>query len=438
MCTNAMPACLAMASSLAYAAEQLAYPADKYSPWRIIIARVAAPFVAGGLFVWAPLVDRTKRLRPLLSWARGDPIRFQIWLFFFWWPFCNLRRVILGILLPGRPACLHVQLSASSDCAPVAELSRELPARPGAGTVRLCVISDTHGQHALLTSKIPRCDILFHCGDIMTEDRGCKGADGGRGAVARLEDVGRWLASLPCAVAVLIGGNHDSICQDIGAERVREALRRGAERAEQPRADVQYLSNDAVELQGLRIFGTPLNAANTAASLNRAFQPPFGAGADDPRLREAANLPPGRLDVLLTHGPPAGALDAGLGVPLFREIVRRERPALHLFGHQHLAYGVAYDPNVGTLFVNASCCDGLFAPLHPPIVIDAPRARLYGSKLDDASAVGSSASSAAQRMGGFQLSTAAGARICRSPWTLGMRRVSPFTLADCPPVNSVK
>lgn len=389
------------------ALELLAYPADRFSPWRDLLARAAAPLL--GVYLSAPLINR--RMKGVLAWFRGDPVRFRVWLLFWWWPFCNFRRLVLAILAPGRPACLHVRLGPGVDSIPSATLLSELPAWPaGSGMMRLCVLSDTHGQHELFTPRIPACDVLFHCGDIMTEDRGNKCADGGSGALARLEDFGSWLASLPCGVAVLIAGNHDAILEDLGPARVREALRRGADRAD-PLAKVLYLADDCAAPRGLRVFGTPLNAANSAASQNRAFQPPFGTGVDAPRV------PDGPLDVLLTHGPPAGALDGGAGVPCLAELVRRERPALHIFGHQHLAYGVAYDPALGTLFVNAACCDGLFAPLHPPVVIDAPAARLCG---------GHSAARArcpAQRSApGFQLYSAAGARIFRSPWTLGMRR----------------
>ncbi|KAJ1631717.1 hypothetical protein T492DRAFT_48267 [Pavlovales sp. CCMP2436] len=183
---------------------------------------------------------------------------------------------------------------------------------------------------------------------------------------------GHWLGSQPCEAAIVIGGNHDAIFEDLGAERVRELLCHGASRAD-PLAKVYYLCNEGADVKGLRVFGTPLNAANSKTSQNIAFQPAYGAqtGDDDPKLRAASQIPPGGLDILISHGPPAGVLDVGLGSPLLAEMAFRERPALHLFGHQHLAYGVAFDPTVGTLFVNAASCDGLMAPLHPPVVIDA-------------------------------------------------------------------
>jgi len=350
----------------ARAVELFAYPADRHTPSVVALLRLIAP--AFGIFLVAPLIDRFELLRPVKRWFGATPLRFRFWLVFVHWPFANFRRILIAVLVPGRPTCLHVTLGLGPS--PTAMLLRKAPARRSNVRTRLCVLSDTHGQHALYI--IPKCELLVHCGDLMTEDRGVRGPDGGNGALARLEEFGHWLGSQPCEAAIVIGGNHDAIFEDLGAERVRELLCHGASRAD-PLAKVYYLCNEGADVKGLRVFGTPLNAANSKTSQNIAFQPAYGAqtGDDDPKLRAASQIPPGGLDILISHGPPAGVLDVGLGSPLLAEMAFRERPALHLFGHQHLAYGVAFDPTVGTLFVNAASCDGLMAPLHPPVVIDA-------------------------------------------------------------------
>jgi hypothetical protein len=359
--------------------ELITFPSDRFTSWYILLARLLVPLCGG--FLIGPLLNGWKRLKPFMAWMRADPVRFRIWLLCIWWPMCNVRRLVLA-LAPGTPSCLHVSL-AKPHSRPVARLLRTHPPRPqGAGRMRICVVSDTHGLHEMFTRRIPPCDLLIHCGDIMTEDRGASAVDGGAGATRRLEEIGRWLAQLPCSAAVLIGGNHDAILEHLGAPAVRAALRRGAKRAEPTRVsgqgqgqaegqvEVVYLSDESITVQGLRIWGTPLNGCNSAASQNRAFQPACGAGADDPKMRSAAAIPPGGIDVLVSHGPPSGILDGGVGVGLLRELSERERPLLHVFGHQHLAYGVAFEPCLGTTFANAAGCDGFFAPIHPPILID--------------------------------------------------------------------
>jgi hypothetical protein len=197
---------------------------------------------------------------------------------------------------------------------------------------------------------------------------------------------------------------------------------------------VLYLCNEGATVKGLRVFGTPLNVANSKVSQNCAFQPAYGAtGDEDPMFRAAAQIPPGGLDLLISHGPPAGVLDGGVGAPLLAEIARRERPALHVFGHQHLAYGVAFDAAVGTLFVNAASCDGLFAPLHPPVVIDvrelprslASQPRRQAVHISDPDMRGGSGDSAE----GFRFFSASGGKLLRSPWTLEMER-TPFAIAS--------
>jgi hypothetical protein len=269
-------------------------------------------------------------------------------------------------------------------------------------TRRIVVISDTHGLHHEL-GPLPRGSILVHCGDILIEDRGL--ADGGGvAALARLEAFGLWLASQPFEHAIVVGGNHDRLLEEMGRDEVRAALGRrpagGAADAE--RCTVHYLHDETAVIDGLRIHGTALSLANGPAGQNRAFQPAFGAGREDTTLARALDaLPtePARLlltrvspapelswpccaltppsvirqvDILVSHGPPAGVLDDGRGCVPLADYVRLSPPGMHLFGHQHLCYGAAYDATLGTLFVNASNCDGFFAPLHPPVVVDSP------------------------------------------------------------------
>ena len=102
-------------------------------------------------------------------------------------------------------------------------------------------------------------------------------------------------------------------------------------------------------------------------------------------VQTAFNLPRGRplrkkwkripegIDILVTHGPPAGILDrtfAGIhvGCADLLAATRRVRPTLHVFGHIHKSYGSTKIS--GTTFVNAAICNEESLPSNKPVVID--------------------------------------------------------------------
>lgn len=183
-------------------------------------------------------------------------------------------------------------------------------------------ISDTHRSHARLT--IPPGDVLVHTGDLDAH---------------RLEDLrefDRWLAGLPHPHKLVIAGNHDAIF-------VREP-----EAARAALTHATYLQDEACEVAGLRVYGSPWQPV----FCNMAFNLPRG-----PSLQAVWARIPADTDVLLTHGPPAGILDRtfiGQRVGCADLLARIEQvaPALHVFGHIHEAAGhLRQGP---TTFVNAA------------------------------------------------------------------------------------
>jgi hypothetical protein len=122
-----------------------------------------------------------------------------------------------------------------------------------------------------------------------------------------------------------------------------------------------YLQDSGATVAGLRFWGSPWQPAYN----DWAFNLPRGA----PLAQKWALIPEG-LDVLVTHGPPAGYGD---GSSIGREragcadlIARVEvtRPRLHLFGHIHEDGGTW--THGSTTFANCTTweCE------RPPTVID--------------------------------------------------------------------
>jgi predicted phosphohydrolase len=203
--------------------------------------------------------------------------------------------------------------------------------------IRIVCVSDTHRMHDGLV--VPEGDLLVHAGDSTK-----------RGRLVEIEEVDRWLGTLPHPHKVIIAGNHDF------------AFERGPE-ARARITHATYLQDELATVLGLRIWGSP-------------WQPRFfdwAFNADRGRLWEKWALIPADVDVLVTHGPPMGILDvtaSGEHVgceELLREL-DRVRPRLHVFGHIHEAYGIVRRGE--TTFVNASTCDLSYQPVQPPIVVD--------------------------------------------------------------------
>lgn len=206
--------------------------------------------------------------------------------------------------------------------------------------MRIVCLSDTH--HMFLSAKVPAGDLLLHAGDHSRT-----------GTVEEVRASADWLRAQPHRHKVVLGGNHD-FCLEVPGTSGPEMF-----------AGMTYLQDHSVEVEGLRIHGSPWTPE---FGRRWAYQKPRGD-----RLVEVWNLIPEGIDVLMTHGPPAGLGDftvrgepAGCADLLRR--VRQVKPALHLFGHIHEGYGHRYDGD--TLFVNGSSCSIGYIYMQPPHVLD--------------------------------------------------------------------
>jgi Icc-related predicted phosphoesterase len=206
--------------------------------------------------------------------------------------------------------------------------------------MRIVAVADTHTFHDELV--VPDGDVFVHAGDM------CRGGD-----LDELAEVARWINDLPHRTKIVVAGNHDRAFEDHHAEA--RALFG---------ADVVYLQDAGVVVDGVRFWGSP-------------WQPAYNDWAFNLKTGEALAakwaLFPDDIDVLITHGPPAGHGDGfnkhgpwprPLGCADLLEAVRRRRPRLHLFGHIHQDGGLTSDD--GVVFVNCTTweCE------RPPTVID--------------------------------------------------------------------
>jgi calcineurin-like phosphoesterase family protein len=163
------------------------------------------------------------------------------------------------------------------------KLAREqtAPGKRSDGVLRLVLISDTHDQRP---ADVPLGDVLIHAGDFACGDD----------LHSLRRDIGR-LRSLPHRHKILVPGNHDLILTI--QPNVRELL-----------GSIHFLSDSLVDIDGVRFYG-------------------IGWGSKP--------IIPAGTDVLISHCPPAGVLDNGMGCPVLRRAVAEARLRVHVFGHIH-------------------------------------------------------------------------------------------------------
>jgi Icc-related predicted phosphoesterase len=188
--------------------------------------------------------------------------------------------------------------------------------------LRLVLLSDTHQLHREV--EMPDGDLCIFAGDFTFFSKSLKA----------ILDFNDWLGELPHR-AVVVPGNHEFFLE---SDPSRRSLISNA----------TVLINEGIEIQGLRIWGSPVTPLYGGA---------FGLSSAEERRRLYAQIPED-TDVLVSHGPPYGILDSSPGSGVHsgcRELfdaVMRVRPRLHVFGHVHGAHGIFQTDQ--TTFVNAA------------------------------------------------------------------------------------
>lgn len=198
--------------------------------------------------------------------------------------------------------------------------------------MRIVAVADTHLFHEQFS--VPDGDVFIHAGDM------CRFGD-----LEELAEAAHWIRSLPHRWKVIIAGNHDWAF--VNTPKEARALF-GKESI--------YLQDEGTTIFGVRFWGSPWQPEYN----DWAFNLPRG-----PALAAKWSLIPPGIDVLITHGPPAGIGDRFAeedrnGCADLRARVAVVKPRLHLFGHIHQDGGVW---QVGeTLYANVTTWECERAP----------------------------------------------------------------------------
>ena len=202
------------------------------------------------------------------------------------------------------------------------------------------LLSDTHGNQKI---TVDPCDFLLLSGDICP-----LGID----TQPTLSEhwlnttFNAWLEEQPAKHIIFIAGNHD-----FAFDRKPEHSHRINHIIDSLPENVHYLQDSEIIIDGIKFYGSPY----TPWFWDWAFNLP----KDDAIAAQACwGKIPSDTDVLLTHGPAAGILDANktyepCGCPdLLNRIGQLRGLKLHLFGHIHDSFGSKQVGN--TLHVNAA------------------------------------------------------------------------------------
>lgn len=200
--------------------------------------------------------------------------------------------------------------------------------------MRVACISDTHGRGGW---RIPKCDVFVHAGDL-TETGSTEEV---------LFRLGQIRGDAPRGIPmVIVPGNHDMAFQkhlDVILEVLEDHASWGP---------CHVLIDQVVEIAGRRFYGSP-------------WTPPFHDWSfmleEDALADLYKESMPGKIDLLITHGPPRGILDPGFkktyaGSLALLKAVSERKIGHHVFGHLHGAGG--HDVEIGGVhFHNVAACD---------------------------------------------------------------------------------
>lgn len=227
---------------------------------------------------------------------------------------------------------------------------------------KIACMSDFHGMwHGL---SYPSADILVVAGDIFKNFSRDRDHDAIR-QLSSLDELNNhfyWLKNEGIYKEIIVvAGNHDFVFErqnKLARERIDSFI---------------YLQDEAVEIDGLKFYGSPHQPwfFDWAFNFPNHHENFFRSRA---HAQTIWDMIPGDTEVLITHGPPLYILDTcydgrQVGCQYLKEKLQQlVHLKLHVFGHIHHSHGEEQISR--TKFVNASICTEAYKPTHPIRVVE--------------------------------------------------------------------
>lgn len=207
---------------------------------------------------------------------------------------------------------------------------------------KVTCISDTHGKHNLLTKDLPGGDFVIHAGDISNI-----------GTLEQIKEFLDWFSDLNYTHKIFVAGNHDFAFENMNITDIAP---------EYKEKGVIYLFDRMIEIDGLKIYGTPWQP--------RFYDWAFNVNRGDAIAKKWESIPEG-LDILIVHGPAFGILDCTwngqrVGCEELYKRVFGVKPKFMICGHIHFSYGMRELD--GVTFINASSLGENYNYRNKPII----------------------------------------------------------------------
>ena len=209
-------------------------------------------------------------------------------------------------------------------------------------------ISDTHGMH----NEFPKetfdgIDMIIHSGD-------CGNSSLLQHSILEVTNFLNWYEMIPVKYKIYVAGNHDTA-----------VARKAIKKEDMELRGIIYLENESIEIEGLKIWGSPITPTFGNWSFMKARD----------KTHEVWKTIPDDTDIVIVHGPPKGVRDLTYdrqnNLEMCGDLALTKRmaivhPKLMCFGHIHnfkdiQNQGVSTYSMTRTKFSNGSCVeDGKF------------------------------------------------------------------------------
>jgi len=210
-------------------------------------------------------------------------------------------------------------------------------------------ISDTHGFHNQFPKEtFEGIDMVIHSGD-------CSNSSYLQQSILEITNFLNWYEMLKVPYKIFVAGNHDTAI-----------ARRAIKEADIEMRGIMYLENESVEIEGIKIWGSPITPTFGDWSFMKARD----------KTHEVWKEIPDDTDILIVHGPPKGVRDLSYdrsnnlemcGDLALAKRIMAIKPKQVLFGHIHNCKDIenqgisVYSRLPKTIFSNGSCVeDGKF------------------------------------------------------------------------------
>jgi len=187
-----------------------------------------------------------------------------------------------------------------------------------------------------------------------------------------------WIDGLPHKHKLVIAGNHDFFFDERYHDgfyfrnwRIKRPITVAEVLAEAPA--VTYLQDSSATIDGVKFYGSPWQPNY----YDWAFQ--FPANDGGVAAKQHWEKIPTDTNILITHGPPRGILDAerthgrNVGDPQLRAAVEELMVfnlRAHIFGHIHESYGRLDSSEPPMAFINCAINTRDYNPYNKPIILD--------------------------------------------------------------------